>query len=218
MVAIDRCILTVFIAMILDAVFGEPKWLWDRVPHPAVLMGRAVDYADKRLNVGDTKRTKGIIAVIAFSLIAIILGKILQVIPTTFIDIFVVAILIAQKSLVTHVRDVRDALRQSLPEARRAVAQIVGRDVKDMDESDVARSAIESAVENVSDGVIAPLFWFVIAGLPGILLYKIVNTADSMIGHKSDKYFHFGWAAARFDDVLNFIPARITAIMPCVSP
>ena len=213
MVATDRCVLTAFFAMILDAVLGEPKWLWNRVPHPAVLMGRAVGYADRRLNNGENKRAKGIAAIAVLSIVAIILGLVLKAIPSTVIDILVVAILIAQKSLVTHVRDVAHALRQSLPDARKAVAQIVGRDVTDMDENDVARSAIESAVENVSDGVIAPLLWFVVAGLPGILLYKIVNTADSMIGHRTEKYTDFGWAAARFDDVLNFIPARITAIM-----
>lgn len=199
--------------MILDAAFGEPKWLWDRVPHPAVLMGRVVGYADEKLNKGENKRAKGILAIVTMSIGAIVLGAVLQAIPTTIVDVLVVAILIAQKSLVTHVRAVGDALRQSLPEARRAVAMIVGRDVKDMDESAVARSAIESAVENLSDGVIAPLFWFAVAGLPGILLYKVVNTADSMIGHLNKKYADFGWAAARFDDLLNVLPARITTVL-----
>jgi len=211
--AADGCVLTVFLAMILDAALGEPKWLWSRVPHPAVLMGRAVGWFDRRLNDGDQKKRKGVLAVLTLSAGAIILGLILKAIPTTIIDILVVAILIAQKSLVDHVRAVGNALQGSLQDARHAVAKIVGRDTGQMDESNVARSAIESAVENLSDGVIAPLFWFIVAGLPGILLYKIINTADSMIGYRNEKYADFGWAAARFDDVLNFLPARITALM-----
>ena len=199
--------------MILDAAFGEPKWLWDRIPHPAVIMGRAVDIADKRLNTGHHRRLKGAIALIALGIVAVAMGLMLAVIPTPIVDVLVVAILIAQKSLVQHVRAVGDALGQSLTQARTAVSQIVGRDVSDMNEASVARSAIESAVENLSDGVIAPLFWFAVAGLPGILLYKVVNTADSMIGHLNDQYSDFGWASARFDDVLNFLPARITALM-----
>lgn len=199
--------------MIFDAALGEPKWLWGRTPHPAVLMGRAVGYADKRLNAGSHRCAKGIVALIGLVFAAIVVGILLEAIPMTIVDIIVVAILIAQKSLVQHVRAVGDALRQSLPQARDAVAQIVGRDTANMDENAVARSAIESAVENLSDGVIAPLFWFAIAGLPGILVYKIVNTSDSMIGYLNDKYAAFGWAAARFDDVLNFIPARLTSLM-----
>ncbi|MCL4133142.1 UNVERIFIED_CONTAM: hypothetical protein GTU68_004971 [Idotea baltica] len=121
--------------------------------------------------------------------------------------------LIAQRSLVQHVQAVGDALRLSLGDGRRAVAMIVGRDVREMDEAAVARGAIESAAENLSDGVIAPLFWFALAGLPGLLVYKVVNTADSMIGYRSEKYEAFGWAAARLDDVLNFVPARLTALL-----
>jgi len=213
MVPIDERILTVFFAMILDAAFGEPKWLWSRVPHPAVLLGRAVTWLDQRLNVGDQKRRNGVLALVALCFGAIVLGLILKAIPTAVLDILVVAILIAQKSLVEHVRAVGDALRVSLDDARKAVAQIVGRDTAAMDKSAVARSAIESAVENLSDGVIAPLFWFIVAGLPGILVYKAVNTADSMIGYRNEKYADFGWASARFDDLLNFLPARITSLM-----
>ena len=123
------------------------------------------------------------------------------------------AILLAQKSLVQHVEAVGDALRLSLSQGRRAVAMIVGRDTAALDEPAVARAAIESAAENLSDGVIAPAFWFLIGGLPGILIYKITNTADSMIGHRTPRHEEFGWAAARFDDLLNLIPARLTALL-----
>ncbi|MDO9524313.1 MAG: CobD/CbiB family cobalamin biosynthesis protein, partial [Gemmobacter sp.] len=112
---------------------------------------------------------------------------------------------------VDHVRAVATALRSSLADGKRAVAQIVGRDTASLDQPAVARAAIESAAENLSDGVIAPAFWFLIAGLPGILIYKAVNTADSMIGHRTPRHEAFGWAAARLDDVLNWVPARLTA-------
>jgi adenosylcobinamide-phosphate synthase len=129
----------------------------------------------------------------------------------------VAAILLAQRSLAQHVGAVADALRLSVGDGRLAVAQIVGRDTAAMDGSDVARAAIESAAENLSDGVIAPVFWFVVAGLPGLVAYKVVNTADSMIGHRTPRHKEFGWAAARLDDVLNLIPARLTALLIAVA-
>ena len=129
------------------------------------------------------------------------------------VEILVCAILLAQKSLVTHVRAVGEGLMTSLSEGRARVAMIVSRDTRDMTEAQVARSAIESAAENLSDGVIAPAFWFLIAGLPGLLVYKAVNTADSMIGYRNETYRAFGWASARFDDLLNLIPARLTCVM-----
>lgn len=197
------------IAMLLDAVLGEPKWLWSRVPHPAVLMGRAVAALDARLN--DRTKIRGVIAVVLLLAGAIGLGLVLAALPGWSAEVLVGAILIAQKSLVQHVQAVGDGLRLSLGDGRRAVAMIVGRDVRDMDGPAVARAAIESAAENLSDGVIAPVFWMAIGGLPGLLAYKIINTADSMIGYRNDRYEAFGWAAARTDDLLNWGPARITA-------
>jgi adenosylcobinamide-phosphate synthase len=129
------------------------------------------------------------------------------------VEIVVVAILLAQRSLVDHVQAVARDLRISPGDGRRAVARIVGRDTDAMQGPDVARAAIESAAENLSDGVIAPVFWFLVGGLPGLMLYKITNTADSMIGHRTERHGQFGWAAARFDDLLNLVPARLTAAL-----
>lgn len=205
--------MTLFFGMILDAIFGEPKWLWSRYPHPAVLMGRLIGWCDLRFNAGPARRDKGIAVLAGLVIGAGLLGLILDALPGKIIDILVIAVLLAQKSLADHVRAVGDALRLSLGDGKRAVAMIVGRDTRDMDRPAVARSAIESAAENLSDGVIAPALWFLIAGLPGLLIYKIVNTADSMIGYRTPRHAEFGWAAARFDDLLNLIPARLTAAM-----
>jgi adenosylcobinamide-phosphate synthase len=204
---------TLFLGMILDALLGEPKWLWSRLPHPAVVMGRLIHACDLRFNAGDARRVKGVLVLAGLVLGAGLLGLVLQALPGQIVDILVLAVLLAQKSLADHVRAVADALRLSLGDGRRAVAMIVGRDTRAMDPPAVARAAIESAAENLSDGVIAPAFWFLIAGLPGLLIYKIVNTADSMIGYKTPRHAQFGWAAARFDDLLNLIPARLTALM-----
>ncbi|PVA06344.1 adenosylcobinamide-phosphate synthase CbiB [Thalassorhabdomicrobium marinisediminis] len=203
--------MAVLLAMLLDALLGEPRWLWSRVPHPAVLMGRMVSALDGRLN--KLTRTSGVVAVLLLVLVAAGLGVLLAAVPGWWVEVIVGAMLLAQRSLAEHVARVADALRLSLGDARRAVAMIVGRDVRDMDGPAVARSAIESAAENLSDGVIAPLFWFALAGLPGLLTYKIINTADSMIGYRTPRYEAFGWAAARLDDLLNWVPARLTAAL-----
>ena len=199
-------------ALILDAAFGEPKWLWDRLLHPAIVMGRVIGWCDATFNKGENRQIKGALVVLFLILGAIVLGCVLSLLGP-IVEILVAAILIAQRSLIQHVVDIANGLRLSLAQGRRAVSMIVSRDTKDMNETSVARSAIESAAENLSDGVIAPAFWFLIAGLPGLLIYKITNTADSMIGYRTPKHEAFGWAAARLDDVLNFIPARLTALL-----
>ncbi|WP_300071878.1 adenosylcobinamide-phosphate synthase CbiB [uncultured Ruegeria sp.] len=199
-------------AMCLDAALGEPDWLWSRLRHPAVLIGQGIGWLEKRLNQSGHRRIKGVAVLILLVLTACTLGQFLTFFGL-LVEIIVCAILLAQKSLVTHVRDVGDGLRTSLPEGRAMVARIVSRDTTDMSEAQVARSAIESAAENLSDGVVAPAFWFLIAGLPGLLVYKAVNTADSMIGYRTERYQEFGWASARVDDLLNLIPARLTCVM-----
>jgi adenosylcobinamide-phosphate synthase len=198
--------------MLLDAIFGEPRFLWDRLPHPAVLMGRLVAFLDRTLNMGNDRKSKGVLALAILCFSAAVLGSVLSQLGWV-IEIIVAAILLAQKSLVDHVKAVATGLRISIAQGRFAVSMIVSRDTKDMTESQIARAAIESAAENFSDGVIAPAFWFLIGGLPAMLVYKFVNTADSMIGYKTKKYLEFGWASARFDDVLNWIPARISMLL-----
>ena len=205
--------MTLALALLLDAAFGEPRLLWSRWPHPAVLMGRAVGWLDTRLNCGTQRRLRGIAALLALVLGAGTIGLALAALPGIWADVIVGAILLAQRSLADHVRAVAAALRLSVAEGRRSVAMIVGRDTASMDQPAVARAAIESAAENLSDGVIAPAFWLLIAGLPGILIYKAVNTADSMIGHRTPRHEQFGWASARFDDLLNLVPARLTALL-----
>ncbi|APE42245.1 cobalamin biosynthesis protein CobD [Sulfitobacter alexandrii] len=203
------------LALLLDAALGEPGWLWRRLPHPAVLMGRAIGWCDTRFNRGTLRRTKGVLTVFILVTAAFILGNLLAALGPV-VEVLLAAILLAQRSLVDHLRAVADGLRLSLPAGRRAVAMIVSRDTADMPPASVARSAIESASENLSDGVIAPAFWFLVGGLPGILVYKMVNTADSMIGYRTPRHLEFGWAAARLDDLLNLVPARLTALLIAV--
>ncbi len=206
------------VALILDAVFGEPDWLWSRVPHPATLMGRVVNWFDETLNKGEMRQAKGIAAIVILSIAAVLIGVAIQWVPYfDFVEILLAAVLLAHRSLIQHVEDVASALRTGLTAGRESVSMIVGRDSKQLDETGVARSAIESAAENFSDGVVAPAFWFLLLGLPGILLYKMVNTADSMVGYKTEEYAEFGFGSAKFDDLLNWIPARITAALLCLA-
>jgi adenosylcobinamide-phosphate synthase len=202
-------------AMALDAAAGEPRAVWDRLPHPAVLMGRAVDALDRRLNRGAARRAKGVAAAAALAGGAALIGAAIEAVPVAgpALSALAAAILLAQRSLADHVLAVADGLDRSLDDGRAAVAMIVGRDVAPLDGSGVARAAIESCAENFSDGVVAPAFWYLVAGAPGILLYKAVNTADSMIGHRTPRHLEFGWASARLDDALNLVPARLSALL-----
>ncbi len=210
--------MTLLIAMILDAIFGEPKSVWDKYPHPAVLMGRVIDWADRRFNTGSHKRLKGVALVATFVVSGWLIGTFLTALPDFgVLEILIAAILLAHRSLVDHVRAVADALSIGIEKGRKSVSHIVGRETAQLDQSGVARAAIESAAENFSDGVIAPAFWFLILGLPGIIIYKLVNTADSMIGYLTDTHREFGWAAARLDDLLNWVPARLTGALLCLA-
>jgi adenosylcobinamide-phosphate synthase len=202
------------LALILDALLGEPDWLWRRLPHPATLMGRLIAALDRRFNRPPAAKLAGVAMTIALATFAATLGWLIHLIPDYgLIELLTVAILLAQRSLVDHVRAVATALRRSLDHGKQAVALIVGRDTAPMREPDVARAAIESAAENLSDGVIAPAFWYLTLGLPGLMVYKFANTADSMVGHLTPRHADFGWASARWDDLLNLIPARLTALL-----
>ena len=200
------------LAMCLDAVLGEPRWLWDRVPHPAVLMGRLIGALERRLNRPPMARMAGIFTLVLIVLVTGAVGWALSQFGGLVV-ICVTAILLAHRSLVAHVSAVADGLRLSPEAGRRAVSMIVSRDVRDATPDNVARASLESLAENFSDGVVAPAFWFLLGGLPGILIYKMVNTADSMIGYRTPRHADFGWAAARFDDVLYWVPARLTGLL-----
>ncbi|MCB9946408.1 MAG: cobalamin biosynthesis protein [Rhodospirillaceae bacterium] len=210
-------------AILIDALAGEPGWLWRRVPHPIVLLGRLVGLLDRGLNRegwgGARRRAAGIACLVCLLSASIaagwLLGTVAQLMPVgAVIEAVVVAILLAGRSLYDHVAAVAAGLRTGgLAGGRAAVARIVGRDPDSLDAGGVARAAIESCAENFSDGVIAPAFWYLVGGLPGIVAYKAVNTADSMIGHRSPRYRQFGWAAARFDDLVNLVPARLAGLL-----
>lgn len=214
--------LALALAIIVDAVFGEPNWLWKRVPHPVVLMGHLIGWLDRRMNhqqhtpfrqkrAGITALIRVIFVVAALSIGLLALADWVHPGLAFLITVLLGAVLLAQRSLHDHVEAVRSPLADGdLPAARQALSMIVGRNTEDLDESGVARAALESLAENHSDGVIAPAFWMLIGGLPGIALYKAINTADSMIGYKTDRHRHFGWAAAKLDDLVNFLPARLS--------
>ncbi len=206
------------LALILDALVGEPALLWQRLPHPVVLIGRAIAFFDQMLNRGSLRKIKGMVAIVAICVLAFASGALLVKLPLSPLwQLLLAAVLLAWRSLADHVAAVAAALTGSLPEARAALARIVGRDTAEMDEAAIARAAIESAAENFSDGVIAPAFWFLLFGLPGMLLYKTINTADSMIGYRNERYEEFGWAAARLDDLANWVPARLSALLIALS-
>ncbi|NVD38854.1 cobalamin biosynthesis protein [Ensifer sp. HO-A22] len=212
-------------ALLLDRVVGDPDWLWSRLPHPVVFFGKAIAVFDGALNRHETLgagglKLRGVVAIGLLLLASVVFGCILHRLFGTMgplgylLETVVVAVFLAQKSLGDHVGRVAEGLRYGgLEGGRAAVSMIVGRDPKTLDAPGVCRAAIESLAENFSDGVVAPAFWYAVAGLPGLLAYKMLNTADSMIGHKSPKYLYFGWAAARLDDVANLPAARLSILL-----
>ena len=205
------------LALAIERLVGYPQGLVRLIGHPVIWMGSLIALLDRRLNTG-ASRLRGVLALIllllATAAVTVPLTLLLRAIPFGWvIEALLATSLLAQKSLRDAVAAVATVLRRSLPEGRAAVSHIVGRDPETLDEAGVARAAIESLAESTSDGVVAPLFWLLIGGLPGIALYKAVNTADSMIGHKTERHLQFGWAAARFDDLLNLIPARLSALL-----
>jgi adenosylcobinamide-phosphate synthase len=208
-------------ALLIDRAVGDPPRLWRRIPHPIVVIGRLLDWSEQRLNNPTisfaARRRHGALAMLALVAAAGALGTALtfglNAVPFgVALEALLVAIFFAQKSLLDHVTAVEQGFATGgIAGGRRAVAHIVGRDVTELDGAGVACAAIESAAENFSDGVVAPAFWYALLGLPGLLVFKLVNTADSMHGHRTPRYEAFGWAAARLDDLLNFIPARLSA-------
>ena len=211
------------IALGIEAAVGWPKPLFALIGHPVTWIGKLISRLDKWLNLSGTKdrdrRVAGAVAAVLVIVVAAALGLIAQgLFSGSWWGFAVLGLmawpLVAARSMHDHVAAVARPLEaDDVIEARRAVAMIVGRDPARLDARGIARAALESLAENASDGVIAPLFWGAIFGLPGIAAYKAINTLDSMIGHRTPKYEAFGWASARIDDVANLIPARLTGLL-----
>ncbi|WP_305985498.1 adenosylcobinamide-phosphate synthase CbiB [Roseibium sp. MMSF_3544] len=222
MLIYDNALWLLLAALLLDAVVGDPDWIWRRLPHPVVWIGKAISFFDKRLNLPDMTASRrkfgGVVALLCLIVGGLITGAAIHALAAVVpygetLIVVTAAIFIAQNSLYRHVAAVRDGLEQGgLEGGRKAVAMIVGRDPEQLDEAGVSRAAIESCAENFSDGVVAPVFWFALFGLPGLLIYKAVNTADSMIGHKNETYLDFGWASAKFDDLINLPASRLSGL------
>ncbi|MEM7046072.1 MAG: adenosylcobinamide-phosphate synthase CbiB [Pseudomonadota bacterium] len=223
-------LLVALVALIVDALIGDPKALWRRVPHPVTLMGKGLMILEKGLNRGRWRTLLGAITLMLWGFfwlfITLLILRGLTYLPHSLaliLETLVVMTLLAFGDLCHHINQVKDALfkapSQDLTEGRRALSAIVGRDVSSLDKAGISRATLESAAENLSDGVIAPLFWYLLLGLPGIVIYKLINTADSMIGYRNDRFEGFGWASARIDDLVNWLPARLTgALIAFVTP
>ena len=213
----------VIAALAFDALIGDPDWLWRRPGHPVAWIGALIGVLDRGLNREDRsqqqRKTAGIagtaVMVVLSAAVGVLVQTTVQQLPMGNLAVALIAsIFIAQRSLYQHVARVRSAFAEGgLAGARKAVAMIVGRDPEQLDQAGICRAAIESCAENFSDGVVAPVFWLALLGLPGLVAYKTINTADSMIGHRSERYESFGWAAARLDDLVNLVPARLSAVL-----
>lgn len=209
-----------FTGWLLDLAIGDPE----RLPHPVVWFGKAISFGERWLNKGSYRRIKG--GLLAIGLILLVLGGIwglrtlLALLPSVFLWVFdaiAVFYCLAGTTLIREVREVFRATDRSLEEGRRQVARIVGRDTSELSAQEVRTAALETLAENLSDGVIAPIFWFAIGGVPAMMAYKMVNTLDSMIGYRTKRYKDFGCIAARIDDMANYIPARLTALLMIIA-
>ena len=213
------------VAIVIEAMIGYPDALYRRIGHPVTWMGRFISWCDRRWNsAADSPRRRRAFGVLTLVLlvagpiagglaIMMVLDRLLPGLASLILCGVLGSSLLAQRSLDQHVRAVAVGLETGgLDAGREAVSQIVGRDVRALDEAAVCRAAIESLAENFSDGVVAPVVWLVVAGLPGGLAYKAINTADSMIGHKTERHLWFGWAAARCDDLVNLPASRLTSL------
>ena len=215
----NSSLLSLVLGWMLDLLLGDPV----RLPHPIVWFGKIISFGEHRLNKGSHRIIKG--SVMAVSLIAAIfcttwlLRFTIFQLPTygtvlaMIFDVIIIFYCLAGTTLIREVRQVFLALDRSLEEGRTQVARIVGRDTHDLSAQEVRTAALETLAENLSDGVIAPLFWYMLLGVPGMLAYKMVNTLDSMIGYKTERYKDFGCWAAHIDDIANYIPARLTALL-----
>lgn len=206
-------------AWLLDRWLGDPQWM----PHPVVAFGKAIAFFEHRLNHGNGRFLKGmsvscLLVVGVYGLTAWLMQQAALFSPGLLMALQVLLIFycLAGTTLVREVRMVFLAVDRSLEEGRRQVARIVGRDTSELSAQEVRAAALETLAENLSDGVVAPLFWYLLLGVPGMFAYKMVNTLDSMIGYRNERYRRFGCFAARLDDVANFVPARLTAFLMIV--
>jgi len=208
--------LSLFLGWLLDLLFGDPAWL----PHPVVGMGRWIAWWERRLNRGTRRKAKGaLLVLLSIALIFLLTALITRLFFMLHCSLYIlwstllIFFCLAGHTLRREVRMVFEALDRNLDEGRRQVARIVGRDTQALSAQEVRTAALETLAENLSDGVVAPLFWLCLLGVPGMVTYKLINTFDSMIGYRTDRYRDFGCWAARIDDVANFIPARLTAFL-----
>ena len=208
--------LQLIVGYILDMLLGDPAWL----PHPIVLFGKMISRGEHALNHGNHRKLKGalltiflVLFVFAATWTIILICASLSQTLSTIVQIILIFFCLAGTTLIREVRDVFLALDRSLEDGRQQVARIVGRDTSQLSAQEVRKAALETLAENLSDGVIAPVFWYLLLGVPGMMAYKMVNTLDSMIGYHSERYLQFGCFAAHLDDVANYIPARLTALL-----
>ena len=211
-------ILPLLLGWLLDFFFGDPS----RLPHPIVWFGKMISWGEHRLNMGNHRMAKGAVMAIALILMVFfVVWGLKRLIPNMvlwfILDTIIIFYCLAGTTLIREVREVFLALDRSLDEGRKQVARIVGRDTSQLSAQEVRTAALETLAENLSDGVIAPLFWFALLGAPGMLAYKMVNTLDSMIGYRTERYKDFGCWAAHIDDVANYIPARLTALLMVIA-
>ncbi len=209
-------ILPLLAGWVLDLLIGDPAWL----PHPIVGFGKMIAFGERHLNKGRYRKLKGaLMAIVLISMVFTFAFFGLSILPPlgrVGVGLILVFYCLAGTTLIREVRQVFLAVDRSLDEGRGQVARIVGRDTSELSAQEVRTAALETLAENLSDGVIAPLFWYAILGVPGMLAYKMVNTLDSMIGYKADRYRDFGCWAAHIDDIANYIPARLTALLMVV--
>ena len=209
-------ILPLLLGWVLDLFLGDPLWL----PHPVVWFGKIISSGEKLFNKGGRRKQKGAIMavsliVLVFAVVWIVRFELLHLSPYAAIpfDVIIVFYCLAGTTLIREVKLVFNAVDKSLEDGRKQVARIVGRDTSELSAQEIRTAALETLAENLSDGVVAPIFWFALLGVPGMMAYKMVNTLDSMIGYRTDRYRDFGCWAAHIDDVANYIPARLTAII-----
>lgn len=207
-------LLVFIIGYLLDFIFGDPE----RLPHPVVLFGKMIARGERYLNRGNHRIFKGALLTITLILLVytscyLLLYSVSLFFSPDILSIILIFYCLAGTTLIREVRNVFIALERSLDDGRKQVARIVGRDTSQLSEQEVRTAALETLAENLSDGVIAPMFWFILLGVPGMLAYKMVNTLDSMIAYHTERYLYFGRVAAYIDDIANFIPARLTALL-----